>query len=296
MKRFLALLAVPAMLVGVWGTGYAMEDNQVKLGEDLVEHLGCLYCHGLGGKKGIDNPNAKRRYVPAWDEKEFIERYPVADGVRYVITNGRFPEKARGATSSPIPMPPWGNRLSEDEMDAIVAYIWSLRETPTSSHAKGGRGSIPTPDDKAIAARQAMLTANGDEAADDTAGQMVPAGPPGSPVALGQGLVEHLGCLYCHGLGGRQGIDNPNAERKYIPAWDEKEFIERYPVDAGVRSVITNGRFPDKARGAKGSPIPMPPWGNRLSKEEMDAIIAYIWSLRETPVESHDKGGRGGVH
>lgn len=293
MKRFLALLVVPAMVLGVWGTGYAMENNLVKLGEDLVEHLGCLYCHGLGGKKGIDNPNAKRQYVPAWDEEEFIKRYPVDDGVRFVITNGRFPEQAKGAEGSPIPMPPWGNRLSGEEMDAIVAYIWSLRDTPVESHAKGGRGAIPEEDDKATRDLQAMLAAKGEEDGPDTPSGYR-AGPADSPVALGHGLVEHLGCLYCHGLGGRQGIDNPNAKRKYVPAWDEKEFIQRYPTDAGVRAVITNGRFPEKATGAKSSPIPMPPWGNRLSREEMDAIIAYIWSLRDTPVESHDKGGRGG--
>jgi len=78
--------------------------------------------------------------VPAWDEPAFAERYPVDDGVRFVITNGRVPEKDPKADGSPIPMPPWGNRLTKDEVDAIVAYIWSLRETPMATHPQGGRG------------------------------------------------------------------------------------------------------------------------------------------------------------
>jgi len=103
--------------------------------------LGCLHCHGLGGRQGIPNPNAVRKYVPAWDEEEFITRYPVDDGIRYVITNGRYPAKDPAATSSPVPMPPWGNRLKPLEMDAIVSYIFSLRNTPMESHGTGGRGA-----------------------------------------------------------------------------------------------------------------------------------------------------------
>lgn len=160
MKRFLALAAAPVLAVSIWSTAPARDEgggnrglhselwglspeeqnDPVRFGRALVQHLGCLYCHGLGGRQGIENPNAVRKHVPAWDSEEFIRRYPVDDGVRYVIEKGRTPAKDPEATGSPVPMPPWGNRLNKDEMDAIVAYIWSLRQTPVATHPKGGRG------------------------------------------------------------------------------------------------------------------------------------------------------------
>ena len=282
----LALGTAAVLWTGPWGIAHAEEKNKVELGHDLVEHLGCLYCHGLGGRKGLDNPNAKRKYVPSWDSKDFVDRYPTPEKVRQTIREGRFPEKAAHADGSPIPMPPWGNRLTDAEMDSIIAYIWSLRETPVSQHPKGGRGAMnegmePEELPPVIADVDTEPEAHGRVPQDD------------DPAYVGKQLVEHLGCLYCHGLGGRKGLDNPNAKRKYVPAWDEQAFITRYPVDDGVRYVIKNGRIPEKDPKADGSPIPMPPWGNRLTKDEIDAIVAYIWSLRDTPMATHPQGGRG---
>lgn len=289
MRGTMALAAAAAAAVlwaGLPAPARALEKDPVKVGADLVEHLGCLYCHGLGGRKGLDNPNAKRKYVPSWDEQAFLDRYPTPEKVRQTIREGRFPEKASDATGSPIPMPPWGNRLTEIEMDDIIAYIWSLRATPVSTHPQGGRGNrlpdaVPEPLPPMIPDQEIPPTAHG----------MVPQDK--DPAYMGRQLVEHLGCLYCHGLGGKKGLENPNASRKYVPSWDEKAFAERYPVDDGVRYVIEHGRIPEKDPKATGSPIPMPPWGNRLTKDEVDAIVAYIWSLRQTPVSSHPQGGRG---
>ncbi|MFQ5693329.1 MAG: c-type cytochrome [Nitrospinota bacterium] len=313
MKRFLALAAAPVLAVSIWSTAPARDEgggnrglhselwglspeeqnDPVRFGRALVQHLGCLYCHGLGGRQGIENPNAVRKYVPAWDEAAFIERYPTPEKVRETIRKGRFPKKDPAAASNPIPMPPWGNRLSEQEMDAIIAYIWSLRQTPTESHAKGGIGAVEAAEANAPVSPLAGRVVR---PAEPEGVRKPPVKPPDAdnPVRLGSDLVEHLGCLYCHGLGGRQGIENPNAVRKHVPAWDSEEFIRRYPVDDGVRYVIEKGRTPAKDPEATGSPVPMPPWGNRLNKDEMDAIVAYIWSLRQTPVATHPKGGRGG--
>jgi mono/diheme cytochrome c family protein len=287
MRGTVALAAAAALLwVGLPGPAQAVEKDPVKVGHDLVEHLGCLYCHGLGGRRGLDNPNAKRRYVPSWDSTEFTDRYPTPEKVRQTIREGRFPEKAADATGSPIPMPPWGNRLTDAEMDDIISYIWSLRNTPVSSHPQGGRGAT-LPD----AVPEPLPPVIPDVDTEPRAHGMVPQDK--DPAFMGRQLVEHLGCLYCHGLGGKHGLENPNAKRKYVPSWDEKAFAERYPVDDGVRYVIEHGRIPEKDAKATGSPIPMPPWGNRLTNGEVDAIVAYIWSLRQTPVETHPQGGRG---
>jgi len=293
MKRFLALVAAPLLVAGLGGVALVAETNPAKLGQSLVEHLGCLYCHGLGGRQGIENPNAVRKYVPAWDEKAFAERYPTPEKVRDTIKKGRFPDRDPKANGNPIPMPPWGNRLTDPELDAIIAYIWSLRETPMAAHAKGGLGGMETEEESAPESPLTGLMRQRDDMNNEPKAHVKPPGAD-NPVQLGHDLVDHLGCLYCHGLGGREGIENPNAVRKHVPAWDSEEFVRRYPVDDGVRYVIEKGRTPAKDPKAEGSPIPMPPWGNRLTKDEMDAVVAYIWSLRKTPVAAHPKGGLGG--
>ncbi len=175
-------------------------------------------------------------------------------------------------------------------MSAILAYIWHLGETPVDTHEAGGEGAV---DEDAIDPETAALiaTLEQNKALNTKKGDIKRTG--NHKTDLGHALVQHLGCLHCHGLGGRQGIPNPNAVRKYVPSWDSQEFINRYPVDDGVRYVITNGRMPKKDPNATSSPLPMPPWGNRLKPKELDAIVDYIWSLRDTSVESHDKGGRG---
>jgi mono/diheme cytochrome c family protein len=270
------------VLVAAWAVpAPAVEKDPGVRGHDLVEHRGCLFCHGLGGRKGIVNPNAKRKYVPSWDDPEFAERYPTPEKVRDTIREGRFPDKADDATGSPVPMPPWGNRLKPAEVDAIIAYIWSLRDTPVSSHPQGGRGA-----DDAESAYLPTLKGEAPAPAEDMDEHMH--APPethgGALVEQGRSMVQYLGCLHCHGVAGHEGMENPNAKRKHVPAWDDEDFIKRYPVDDGVRWVIVNGRKPEKAPDATDDPVPMPPFGRMLSTEEMDAIVAYIWSLREPPV------------
>ncbi|MBI5137939.1 MAG: c-type cytochrome [Nitrospirae bacterium] len=283
--RLIALL-LPASLLFAALPARAGQDapqtpsaQTLKLGLGLVEHLGCLFCHGLGGRQGLDNPNAKeRKRVPAWDDPEFAKRYPDPAKVRQTIREGRFPERDPAATSNPIPMPPWGNRLTDPEMDAIIAYIWSLRETPTASHPKGGRwktaelatGTITQP----LPPEDTEVTH--EHGAPGTGGNAL--------VEKGRGLVGYLGCLHCHGLGDSDSMPNPNARRDPVPRWDDAEFVKRYWVDDGVRYVIEKGRRPQKAPGATDEPVPMPPFGNMLDNQEMDAIIAYIWSLREQPM------------
>ena len=52
------------------------------------------------------------------------------DSLKNVIRNGRQPVP-RAQTTRPNPalyMPPWKDRLSEDDLDALVAYLFSLSD------------------------------------------------------------------------------------------------------------------------------------------------------------------------
>jgi mono/diheme cytochrome c family protein len=272
------------LLTDLWGITPQDRQNPPEYGEKLVEHLGCLYCHGLGGQKGITNPSAKdNKNVPSWDSPDFVKKYPTEDKVRETIQKGRHPDAIENADTSPIPMPPWGNRLSDPEMDAIVAYIWSLRDTPVASHPEGGRGAA----DAESAYLPGLPPKPAPAPVEDDHMHKAPRTLNTALVRKGASLVDYLGCLHCHGLGGREGMDNPNAKRKHVPAWDDPEFIKKYPVDDGVRWVITKGRKPERDPEATDYPVPMPAFGNQISNDELDAIVAYIWSLRATPVASH---------
>jgi len=285
--------AEQGLLTSLWGITAEDRQNLPEYGEKLVDHLGCLYCHGLGGRKGIMNPNAQdQKTIPSWDDPEFVDRYPTSEKVRQTIQEGRHPDRAADADSNPIPMPPWGNRLSPTEVDAIVAYIWSMRDTPVASHAEGGRGA----DDTRSAYLPGIPPPLAPAEEEDEHDHMAPRTLDTALVRKGASLVDYLGCLHCHGLGGREGIDNPNAMRKHVPAWDDPEFIKRYAVPDGVRWVVTKGRTPERDPDADGSPIPMPPFGNQISDDELEAIVAYIWSLRDAPVMEHDHAHMHDMH
>jgi mono/diheme cytochrome c family protein len=268
------------LLTDLWGITPQDRENPPEYGEKLVQHLGCLYCHGLGGQKGITNPNAKEnKNVPSWDSPDFAEKYPTEDKVRDTIQKGRHPDAIENADTSPIPMPPWGNRLSDPEVDAIVAYILSLRDTSVASHPEGGRGA----DDAESAYLPGIPPPMAPPEEQDDHAHKAPRTLDTALVRKGASLVDYLGCLHCHGLGGREGMDNPNAKRKHVPAWDDPEFIKKYPVPDGVRWVIEKGRTPERDPDATDNPVPMPAFGNQISDDELDAIVAYIWSLRDVP-------------
>ena len=79
-------------------------------------------------------------------------------------------------------------------------------------------------------------------------------------------------CLPCHGSTG-QG-DGPTAQSipDPIPDFSDPEVARQY-IPAENFDVIDNGRM-DKL---------MPPWGNRLTDEQMWNAAAFVWSLSTTP-------------
>jgi mono/diheme cytochrome c family protein len=134
----------------------------VERGRWLFKRHGCFNCHGEGGKGGVANFNYIKDSVPALntiastialDEKKDAEKivallengealksdvasppvprwklvYAKYDLVRQTIREGRAPGKkdAKGLTP-PLEMPAWGQRLSERDIDAIIAYLITL--------------------------------------------------------------------------------------------------------------------------------------------------------------------------
>lgn len=86
----------PDVPVGVGGS----QDQELVLGRDVFARR-CASCHGVSGGGGAG---------PKLSDGAVVMAYPDADDQRHVIVNGR---KA---------MPSFANRLSDEEIDAVVRY------------------------------------------------------------------------------------------------------------------------------------------------------------------------------
>ncbi len=105
-----------------------LKDDPVKRGEVLFNRVGCVGCHGDHGKGGYTNNNVVGGKI--------LSLTYVADGyskeeLKTLLRAGRVSEPADAAQPAPmIRMPAWKDYLNEDEMDALVDYLFSLKPAP----------------------------------------------------------------------------------------------------------------------------------------------------------------------
>jgi mono/diheme cytochrome c family protein len=104
-----------------------------------------------------------------------------------------------------------------------------------------------------------LLSALALVALEASAGSALAAGPPGGPAADAQGVAkgkalyaEH--CSHCHGFG-MVNSGNVVPDLREFPGGDEGRFVE----------TVTRGRNNR-----------MPPWGDLLSRAEIEALWAYV--------------------
>lgn len=105
-----------------------------------------------------------------------------------------------------------------------------------------------------------------------------PASVPESPAETGSKLYRSKGCVMCHGDDAKGGVPNRYSLGGTIPAlesvatgYSEDELKEK--IRAGVPSVAKKdpqGHVPI---------LIMPSWRDKLADEEIDAIVAYLFSL-----------------
>ena len=112
--------AVPAVAVE------PEKDTPEARGKLLYDRYGCAMCHGDDGTGGFDNPNAESEgKVPG--VHRVAEGYTEEELIKLVTTGTAFIGRADG--TGPVPpyrMPGWSDRLTEDQIRDIVAYLISL--------------------------------------------------------------------------------------------------------------------------------------------------------------------------
>jgi mono/diheme cytochrome c family protein len=114
-------------------------------GRRIAEESGCFGCHGPGGTQGVSNPGRADKTVPSFTG-DLMMYASSEDDIRAWIRDGVTPTRATSATwqaekaKGALKMPAFKNKLSDKEIDDLVAYIKAINgwETPQDSLASAG--------------------------------------------------------------------------------------------------------------------------------------------------------------
>ncbi|MBI2069499.1 MAG: cytochrome c [Elusimicrobia bacterium] len=107
------------------------EDSPTARGRRLYREFRCAVCHGPSGEGGVKNPNADPDGV-------IPNLYDLADAFTFSdlkgkLLKGAHPAKVEESGPEPIlDMPSWKEAFSEDEVDAMAQYLFSLKPSLVS--------------------------------------------------------------------------------------------------------------------------------------------------------------------
>lgn len=212
-------------------------------GQAVAAKLGCFGCHGPGGAAPIPNPGARGGKVPVWTGGTWMMYNSNQDDVRSWVLDGH-PLDRDPDPGALISMPAYRGEISASDLDDLLAYVLAVSQF--------GR-------------------------------------PEDHDAAAGRGVATRYGCFGCHGPEGRGLIENPLSFKGYIPPWDGDDYLELVRDENEFRQWVTNGvsdRFRDNpaARAFVGRQIvPMPAFGELISDQEIDQLLAYVEWVRSNP-------------
>jgi mono/diheme cytochrome c family protein len=91
----------------------------------------------------------------------------------------------------------------------------------------------------------------------------------------GQALYSRYGCINCHGPNGLGGVPNPQSPDKTIPPLSGAAFFKQFNTDQSIKNVIVSGSVIGRA-----PIVSMPHWGGIIPPDRLDALVAYIKTLK----------------
>src|SRR5947207_778814 len=201
--RWIAVVAVCVVLVG--GIGVAMVRRPslpaAERGRRLAERTGCFGCHGPGGIRGANNPERTDKTVPNFED-DVMMYAKTPEEIHEWIYNGVTRKKAASVS--------W--RADRDrgvlKMPAFKGHMNERDMDDLVAYVMAASGS-PEPDD--------------------------------SLASQGLQRVGELGCVGCHGVGGRIARANPGSWKGYIPSWDGADFPELVRDSTEFRQWVERG-------------------------------------------------------
>ena len=102
-------------------------------GAELAIELDCFACHGPLGAGGVPNPGSFKGYIPGFWGDDFDELVRDDDELREWIADGQLDRIAEHPIGGiffrrqAIKMPAYGRFGSEDDIDALMAYVRWVR-------------------------------------------------------------------------------------------------------------------------------------------------------------------------
>jgi mono/diheme cytochrome c family protein len=244
-RSLVALAASVAVLAAVGGVGWwrGRAVGPVQRGARIAAASGCLGCHGPGGQ--LADPDGSRGVgsVPSFGHEDVTGYARSAGEIREWILDGRLKRLLGEKPDDPPPalrMPAWRGRLSDREVDHLVAYVRAVSDfDPVPAGPAEGREA---------AARLGCFACHGPQGRGDTP----------NPGSL-KGYIPSW-----------SGADFPELAR------DDGE-IREWIRDGGPRRLR---QHPLAAFFLRRQAIRMPAYGSRVTDAEAAQITDYIGWLR----------------
>lgn len=108
------------------GEPVKFDNPLVAAGQEVFNAKGCVYCHGPSGAGGVKNNNAMGELIPPLTR--VAEGYTDEELKRTILKGAR--EIAKENPDGPTPplyMPAWKGVLSDEELEALVAFLKHLQ-------------------------------------------------------------------------------------------------------------------------------------------------------------------------
>lgn len=218
-----------------------------------IYHDACAGCHGVAGQ-GVPG------VAPALNSPDFFTRRLAEVGyagslVNYVestVAAGRLVGSGHYNTTMPAWAARYGGTLRPDEVRNVAAFVLNWEEEAL------GRD----PQTTAVTPTPLPGLAQG-----------------ASPVDLGRAVYTATGCGGCHGQDGNPAISGPDlagiaaAGANRVPGLTAEEYIRL--------AIVAPSAFlaPECPTGACPDIMPRD-YGDRLSQEQLDALVRYLLSLQ----------------
>ena len=246
MKRMLVVLAVLAL--GGGGVTFAVRPRlpAAERGRRLAERTGCFACHGPEGSRGAANPGRTDRTVPTY-EGDVMMFAKSSDEIHEWIRDGVTAKRAQSRT--------WKEQRERGvlKMRAFKRRLSARQIDDLVAFVSAMAGS-PEPDNSAA--------------------------------SHGLERAESLGCIGCHGPGGRLARPNPGSLKGYVPSWDGDDFRELVTGRTEFGEWVERGvsrrfeRDPLARFFLNRAVLKMPAYRKHLEPGDVDALWAYVRWLR----------------
>lgn len=124
-------------------------DEKADQGRDEARSLGCFNCHGPEGRGCMANPGALKGYIPSWDGADFPDLVANDGELKEWIMDGSCKRLLENRTArfflqrEKVQMPAYRGRISDQQLESLIAYIKWLRTDSDADPTAGVKGAKP---------------------------------------------------------------------------------------------------------------------------------------------------------